>query len=64
MFVSRRRLAEGWLKTSFVGSHSQRSLGMHGELELLPTAARFEYGTRNVSVRGPAIESGAGSSLC
>ena len=48
-YISRRRLAENWLRTSFVGSHSQQSLGMNGELELLPTAARFEYGTRNTS---------------
>lgn len=32
-----------------VGSHSQQSMGMNGELELLPTAARYEYGTRNTS---------------
>ena len=45
-YISRRRLEENWLRTSFVGSHSQQSLGMNGELELLPTAAQFEYGTR------------------
>jgi L-cysteine/cystine lyase len=47
LYVARERLE--WLQPSFVGSHSQASLGMAGELELLPSARRFEYGTRNVA---------------
>ena len=39
MYVSRAALEGNYLKTSFVGSHSQLSMGMEGELELLPTAA-------------------------
>lgn len=48
MYVSRAALEGNYLKTSFVGSHSQLSMGMKGELELLPTALAKLSGRRTV----------------
>ena len=46
-YVRRDRLE--WINPSWIGSHSQKSFGKRGELELLDSARRFEFGTRNLA---------------
>jgi selenocysteine lyase/cysteine desulfurase len=47
LWVRRERLAE--VMPPIVGAHSADLAGLPGELKLVPGAARFEYGTRNVA---------------
>ena len=55
-YIRRDRI--DWLKPSWIGSHSQLDLDDVGGLTLLPTAARFEFGTRDL-----ADQAGVGKAL-
>ncbi|MAS33927.1 MAG: hypothetical protein CL610_07965 [Anaerolineaceae bacterium] len=46
-YVRKDRLVA--LVPSWVGSHSQKEMDMHGKLTLLDSARRFEFGTRNLA---------------
>ena len=39
----------GWLKASWIGSHSQEAMDKEGGMTLHPGARRFEFGTRNLA---------------
>lgn len=46
-YIRRDRLES--LQASWIGSHSQKDFGLWGELTLLESARRFEFGTRNLA---------------
>ncbi|MBZ0295334.1 MAG: aminotransferase class V-fold PLP-dependent enzyme [Anaerolineae bacterium] len=46
-FIRKDRLND--LAASWVGSHSQKEMDMHGKLVLHESARRFEFGTRNLA---------------
>jgi selenocysteine lyase/cysteine desulfurase len=48
-----------WVKPSWIGSHSQKTMDLTGHLTLLDDAKRFEFGTRNLADQagfGKALE--------
>jgi L-cysteine/cystine lyase len=47
-FYVRRDMLE-WLKPSWIGSHSQETMGFDGHMTLKASARRFEFATRNIA---------------
>lgn len=57
LYVRRDRIP--WIRPSWIGSHSQKSLDNTGGMELRDEACRFEFGTRNLADHigfGKAVE--------
>ncbi len=47
LYVRRDRIE--WVKPSWIGSHSQKTMDLDGHMTLLDEAKRFEFGTRNLA---------------